>query len=593
MWKSVEIRIFEPFRISWTIFELMNSSKILYSILGILFCFSGIGLTRAQSGKNESTEKQKMEIESLFFDATKAEMLENPEEASRIFEKLLSLDPENSAAHYKIAGIQIKQNKIAEALKHSKKATKFGKDNYYYWLQYAQLLEDNKEWKEAIKSYRYLVDHFPEQQQYRLSIAQIYIRNGKVKEAVKELDGVEQFLGASNELFQLRQKLFIQQGKLDAAIEDGNRWISVLGEEPEPYFSVAQLLIANNRIPEAKKILFQMSEKFPSNPTAHLMLADIYINEKDEVKAEIEMIAAFKSPDLPIGAKIDIVSGYLRGMDSDEEKRKAIELCDLILQVHPEDSRSYIIKGDILSRMNDKRGARDMFLKAKLKDKNNFGLWEQTILIDLTLNEIDSLTKHTSAAKELFPNTPSFSFYNGMGNMMQKKYVKAIESLEHASRISLENREMQFEIYSQLGDAYYNTGDKEKAWQSFDEALKLDSNSSHVLNNYSYFLSLDKVRLELAKRMSAKLVKLYPNDETFLDTYGWVLYQNGLYTDAFEQLEKATKSTASGVIWEHYGDVLFKLGKIPEACIAWKKASELGGEVSEGLLKKIKEKKLN
>jgi Tfp pilus assembly protein PilF len=193
----------------------------------------------------------------------------------------------------------------------------------------------------------------------------------------------------------------------------------------------------------------------------------------------------------------------------------------------------------------------------------------------------------------LFPNTASFSFYNGLGNLMQKHYKEAAESLEHAKLISLDNIEMQFEINSQLGDAYYNLTEKEKAWASFDEALKIDSNNSHILNNYSYFLSLEKEMLDKAETMSRKLVLLFPEDPTFLDTYGWVLYQNGKFALALPVMEKAVKDSKSGVIWEHYGDVLFQLGKVDEAGRAWQKASELGGEISTQLAKKIKDRKIN
>jgi tetratricopeptide (TPR) repeat protein len=78
-----------------------------------------------------------------------------------------------------------------------------------------------------------------------------------------------------------------------------------------------------------------------------------------------------------------------------------------------------------------------------------------------------------------------------------------------------------------------------------------------------------------------------------LDTYGWVLYQMGNYPEALVALEKAVKGSESGVIWEHYGDVLFKMGRIEEAGKAWKKANDFGGEVSQELGKKLKELTLN
>ena len=47
----------------------------------------------------------------------------------------------------------------------------------------------------------------------------------------------------------------------------------------------------------------------------------------------------------------------------------------------------------------------------------------------------------------------------------------------------------------------------------------------------------------------------------------------------------------SGVIMEHYGDILFKLGEESKALNQWNKAKELGDR-SDELLEKIKSSKL-
>lgn len=43
----------------------------------------------------------------------------------------------------------------------------------------------------------------------------------------------------------------------------------------------------------------------------------------------------------------------------------------------------------------------------------------------------------------------------------------------------------------------------------------------------------------------------------------------------------------SGVLYEHYGDVLYKNGDKSGALKMWKKAAELGDDVSDDLRKKI------
>ena len=81
-----------------------------------------------------------------------------------------------------------------------------------------------------------------------------------------------------------------------------------------------------------------------------------------------------------------------------------------------------------------------------------------------------------------------------------------------------------------------------------------------VLNNYSYYLSLREKDLEKAERMSKQCVELSPNQSTYQDTYGWVLYKLKRFNEAEEWLKKAVEGGGkSHVIIEHYGDVLYQL----------------------------------
>jgi len=121
---------------------------------------------------------------------------------------------------------------------------------------------------------------------------------------------------------------------------------------------------------------------------------------------------------------------------------------------------------------------------------------------------------------------------------------------------------------------------------------KINPNDEQVLNNYAYFLSLEKRNLEKAKEMAAKVVKRFPENGTFLDTYAWVLFQLGEYEDAYLYMEKALQSETepSGVLLEHFGDILYHLGKKSEAISYWEKAAD-SPEASEKLPMKIRDRK--
>ena len=112
-----------------------------------------------------------------------------------------------------------------------------------------------------------------------------------------------------------------------------------------------------------------------------------------------------------------------------------------------------------------------------------------------------------------------------------------------------------------------------------------------MLNNYSYYLSLEGKNLDIALEMSTKLVEQHPDNPTYLDTHGWVLYTSGKYKESKKFLEKAVSMEEDGTVIEHYGDVLFQLGEVEEAIKQWEKACDLGS-TSELIGKKISDRKL-
>jgi tetratricopeptide (TPR) repeat protein len=115
------------------------------------------------------------------------------------------------------------------------------------------------------------------------------------------------------------------------------------------------------------------------------------------------------------------------------------------------------------------------------------------------------------------------------------------------------------------------------------------------MNNYAYFLSEEKKDLRKAERMSGKTVELEPNNSTYLDTYAWILYQQGNYTLAKLYIEKAVSNMkedeASDVIYDHAGDIYASLNDIKKALEMWQKALEVNSENAD-LKAKIQKVKL-
>jgi tetratricopeptide (TPR) repeat protein len=110
------------------------------------------------------------------------------------------------------------------------------------------------------------------------------------------------------------------------------------------------------------------------------------------------------------------------------------------------------------------------------------------------------------------------------------------------------------------------------------------------LNNYAYYLAIEKINLDKAEKYIKEVLEANPTDYHFLDTYGWVLFQKGDFPKAVELFEKAIGSNPNEpLINEHLGDCYYKIGRIEDALKYWKKAYEFGSK-NLTLPKKIEKK---
>ena len=78
--------------------------------------------------------------------------------------------------------------------------------------------------------------------------------------------------------------------------------------------------------------------------------------------------------------------------------------------------------------------------------------------------------------------------------------------------------------------------------------------------------------------MSLKTIQREPENATYLDTYAWILFEMKQYSEALKYIKKAVDydSTRSGVIIEHYGDILYFNDDTDGAIEQWKRVKTIG-----------------
>jgi len=106
-------------------------------------------------------------------------------------------------------------------------------------------------------------------------------------------------------------------------------------------------------------------------------------------------------------------------------------------------------------------------------------------------------------------------------------------------------------------------GDRKELIRECEAFLKLYPDYVPVLNDYAYFLSLEKKQLGKAEKMSLKALEADSDNPAYLDTYGWILHLKGKDAKAKPFFKRAIVYGGKGhkEILLHYSAVLEALGE--------------------------------
>lgn len=119
--------------------------------------------------------------------------------------------------------------------------------------------------------------------------------------------------------------------------------------------------------------------------------------------------------------------------------------------------------------------------------------------------------------------------------------------------------------------------DKQKRFSdaeaAFKEVLARDPDNAPALNYLGYMLAERGERLDESLIYIKKALQLEPENGSYLDSLGWAYYKADQLDLAEASLKRAAdQMTTNSVIQDHYGDVLFKRGRLDEAIAAWSRA---------------------
>jgi tetratricopeptide (TPR) repeat protein len=292
------------------------------------------------------------------------------------------------------------------------------------------------------------------------------------------------------------------------------------------------------------------------------------------------------------------------------DRPKAIEMLEEIIHEHPEKPNTY----DLLAQLLDDDGRallRDNQLeKARADFARAAENYEQSILINparptsylrlaqLLIGPVKDparAIKMLDEARLRFPDAAEFTYLLALAQREAKKNEEAVATFEEALQ-EAENTGAEFinaRFYFDYAIAADQAGLHDKAADLLRQSIASDPpNSAEAYNYLAYMWADQNQHLEDAEDAVKHALDLDPNNGAYIDTLGWILYRQGKFRDALDQLLRAEQNLprTDPVVFEHIGDVYAKLNRMPQALDYWQKALALDAQ-NQSLAQKIENTK--
>ncbi|TLX77108.1 tetratricopeptide repeat protein [Labilibacter sediminis] len=571
--------------------------KILYFLLAISVLSGCKTLKDNVVHSNGPKEKvsvlsaaQKRKFDYFFYEGQRLKMLGNIDKAKMYFIECLKVDSLSSTSYYELANIEINNQNYKGAQDLLSNSVRLSPDNKWYKILLGDLYQQNENIPKSIEVYESLVTQFPNSDEFTYILAQLYYKNKDYDKAIETYNILEKSIGINEVISLEKEKIYLEIGKKGLAYKEVEKLIEENPYEPRYYGFMGDVYMYNKELDKAEESYRKILELDPDNGLGYFSLANISLQRKDTLSFFNNFSKALNDNDLNLEVKFQRMLPFLMGNDFKNyaEDDKITSLFEQLTSVHNDDSRSHIYYANYLQNNDNKEKALEEYKKALVIDKSNPSVWQDMFFLEIDLAKFELLYVDAKEALLIFPDIPLFNLFHAMGAMQKEEYRVALKSLEHGIQFTGDNINLNGQFHSYLGDVLYNLKRPEEAFKSYQNALKVDENNVVVLNNYSYYLSVENQDLDKAERMISKCIELEPGNSTYLDTYAWVLFKRGRFFEAKYIIERAIDNggDTSDVIVEHYGDILYKNEDIDGAVIQWKKSLEMGNK-SEILTKKI------
>ena len=562
-------------------------------LASILFSCGSLQKTSNSSKKtsrnlkeNALTFEQKRKFDYFFHEAVRQKGLDNLDEAFELYSHCLEIDSTSAATLYELGKFHMYLGQADKGESFLRKAMQTEPGNYWYKETLAGYYQRKGETEKGIAVIEEMVEQFPSRLEPLMALVDLYNRSQNYEKVIHTLDRLEKLDGKSEQISMEKFRMYLAMDDIEHAFAEIENLAKEYPYEMRYLTMLGDVYLENGKEEEAYSTFQEVLSAEPGYAPAMLSMATYYNKTGQDSLYRLQLDSLLLNQKVESATKVNIMRQLImRSERGDKDSTQIVGLFNSMLAQEQENADVAMLAAQYLLSKRMDEEAKPVLQQVVDIDPENKPARLQLLSFAISKEDLDEVIRLCAPAVEYMPEALEFYYYWGIAHYQKKQHDEALEVFKKGVRQVDANsdKNMVSDFYSIMGDLYHIRKMNVEAYEAYDSALVYKPDNVGALNNYAYYLSVERKDLDKAEEMSYRTVKAEPTNSTYLDTYAWILFEKGKYAEARIYIDQAILNGGdkSSVVMEHGGDIYYQVGEPEKALEYWKQAEKLAQESAD------------
>ena len=538
----------------------MTHRALVLMVMMLLACVGQVGAQVSDSSR---------EYDSFFLEAMVQRQKGNHDAAFDLLRHCLELNPQAPEVYYYLGQYYGAIKNSERSMACVKKAAELDPDNTTFMETLAQAYISQQDYASAIPVIKGIYERDKSQEDMLEMLFQLYQQTEDYQSAIGVLEQLEKNDGKSERLSVAKSAIYNRIGNKKAAVAEMAALAKQYPNDLNCQAMYGETLMMNDQTKKGLAVYNQVLLEDPDNTRVLLSMRTYYQAEGNKIIADSLTERVLLNRSASTEEKIRLLRQEISASEADGgDSTRIMALFGKILAQPQTDAdmtlfcASYMnakkMPGDSVSRVLEKAVALSPdYAPARM----------QLVAYAWEAGDMDKVIALCQEARQYTPDEMLFYYYQGIAYYRRDSLDGALSAFQNGIGVINDDSDPAIvsDFYAVMGDILHQKGQAEAAFAAYDSCLVWKGDNIGCLNNYAYYLSERGERLAQAEEMSYKTIKAEPKNATYLDTYAWILFMEGRYSEAKiyidQALQNMEESESNDVIKEHAEKIKSKLIK--------------------------------